>query len=75
MPVSHSFDVRKVLAAMCATLGLLLGGFGLATRNSAELYIPSGQVNINLRWGGVLLGFAAVTWLLSCLADRAGPGA
>ncbi len=75
MPDSHSFDVRKALATLCATLGLLLGGFGLATRNSGELYIPSGQVNINLRWGGVLLGFAAVTWMLSCLADRARRGA
>ncbi len=74
MPDSRSLDVRKALAAMCATLGLLLWGFGFATRNAAELYIPSGQVNVNLRWGGVLLGFGAVMWLFSLVGDYIGRG-
>ncbi|MEP7384433.1 MAG: hypothetical protein ABI910_22355 [Gemmatimonadota bacterium] len=63
-------DLRSALAATFAVLGLLVGGYGLATRNNAALYLPSGQVNINLRWGGVMLGFAVIVRLLAMVADR-----
>lgn len=65
------FDVRRALAALFAILGILLVGFGQATRNDAQVYIPSGGVNVNLRWGMVLLGFALLMALLSVVSTRA----
>ncbi len=66
----RALDLRAALAALFAVLGLLLGGYGLATRDDAALYVPSGQVNINLRWGGVMLAFAVIVRLLMFVADR-----
>ncbi len=64
------FDVRRALAALFAIVGVLLVGFGLATRNDERVYIPSGGVNVNLRWGMVLLGFAALMAILSFVSSR-----
>lgn len=66
-----AFDVRRALAALFAILGILLVGFGQATRNDERVYIPSGGVNVNLRWGMVLLGFSVLMALLSFVSSRA----
>lgn len=70
-PDAPHFDVRGALAALCGSLGVLLIGFGLATRSDQQVYIPSGGVNVNLRWGMVLLGFAALMAIVSLFSSWA----
>lgn len=48
-------DVRVPIGALFLALGLLIGGYGLATSGSAGFYAPSLGVNINLWWGGVMV--------------------
>jgi hypothetical protein len=62
-------DVRWPIGILFATLGLLLGGYGLATSGNAEHYVRSLSVNINLWWGLVMLVFGLVL-LLSAWAGR-----
>lgn len=65
-----AFDLRRPLAFLFGALGVLLAGYGYATRGDAELYVKSGYVNVNIRWGLVLLGFAALMTLLSLASAR-----
>lgn len=65
-----AFDVRRPLAFLFGALGALLAGYGYATRGDAELYVKSGYVNVNVRWGLVLLGFAALMTLLALASAR-----
>ena len=53
-------DIRLPIGMMFTLLGLLLGGYGLLTGCSHELYASSLGININLVWGAVLLGFGLI---------------
>jgi hypothetical protein len=54
-----NFDLRLPLGVMFAVYGLLLTIFGFAT-NGNEMYAThSLGINVNLRWGLVLLLFGA----------------
>lgn len=56
-------DIRTPIGFMFGIFGLLLVGYGLATRGSA-IYERSLGYNINLEWGAVLLVFGGVMlWL------------
>jgi hypothetical protein len=56
-------DIRTPIGLMFGIFGLLLTGYGLATRGSS-LYERSLGMNLNLEWGVVLLVFGGVMlWL------------
>jgi hypothetical protein len=52
-------DIRTPIGLMFTIYGVLLAGYGLATRGSA-IYDRSLGNNINLEWGVVLLAFGLV---------------
>jgi hypothetical protein len=67
-------DLRYPIGALFTVLGLLVGGFGLATIGDTERYARATSVNINLWWGAVMLGFGLILLLLARRASRpAGP--
>lgn len=56
-------DIRTPIGLMFGIFGLLLTGYGFATRGSS-LYERSLGMNLNLEWGVVLLVFGGVMlWL------------
>jgi hypothetical protein len=61
-------DIRLPIGGLFTLLGLLVGGYGLATAANATGYERSLGVNINLWWGLVMLVFGA---LLLTFASRA----
>jgi hypothetical protein len=50
-------DIRLPIGGLFTVLGLLLGGYGIATGGDAALYERSLSVNINLWWGLAMLVF------------------
>jgi hypothetical protein len=55
-------DIRLPLGVLFTLLGVLLAGFG--TLSDAAIYQRSLGININLRWGLVLVVFGALMlWL------------
>ena len=50
-------DIRFPIGGLFTVLGLLVAGFGLATRRNTALYERSLFVNINLIWGIVMIVF------------------
>ena len=50
-------DIRWPIGVMFSVVGVLLVVFGFATGSDAELYKRSLDINVNLRWGLVLLVF------------------
>ena len=55
-------DIRWPIGLMFTLVGALLVIYGGATMSDAETYRRSLDININLRWGLVLLVFGA--WML-----------
>jgi hypothetical protein len=55
MSSAAALDLRYPIGGLFVVLGLILAGFGAATRNDVEIYRPSGGININLWWGLVML--------------------
>lgn len=49
-------DIRIPIGGLFTLLGLVLGGYGLATAGDPQ-YARSGHVNVNLWWGLVMLLF------------------
>ncbi len=68
MSTAGSLDIRMPIGGLFTVLGLLLGGYGLATGGDAARYATSLGVNINLWWGLVMLVFGV---LLLAAASRA----
>ena len=56
-------DVRIPLGLMFLVIGGLMAVYGLFTRGSA-IYAKSLGININLIWGGLMLAFGLVLYLL-----------
>lgn len=67
-------DIRLPIGGLFAVLGLLLGGYGLATAGDAARYASSLGVNINLWWGLVMLAFGLLM-LAAALRARRGASA
>jgi hypothetical protein len=59
-----NFDLRLPIGIMFSVFGAMLTIFGLSTRGS-EIYSHSLGVNINLRWGAVLLVFGVFMLFLA----------
>jgi hypothetical protein len=55
-------DIRWPIGLMFSLLGIMLVGYGAATGGDAQ-YEHSLNINVNLRWGFVLLVFGA--WMLT----------
>jgi hypothetical protein len=60
MSGATGLDVRLPIGGLFTVLGLLLGGYGLATAADAAQYARSLSVNINLWWGLVMLVFGVL---------------
>ena len=56
-------DIRWPIGLMFSLVGAMLVIYGLATGSDTELYRRSLDININLRWGLVLVAFGA--WMLT----------
>lgn len=68
-------DIRWPIGIMFALIGALLVVYGAVTNWNEELYARSLGMNINLRWGVVLLGFGAVMLAHAWKGQRASPPA
>lgn len=64
-------DIRWPIGLMFSLIGLLLTGTGIVTASNAEMYKKSLDININLRWGLVLLVFGAWMLFMAWRAQRA----
>jgi hypothetical protein len=63
-------DVRLPIGGLFTALGLLLGGYGLATAGDPTHYARSLSVNINLWWGLIMLAFGLLLLLAASLGRR-----
>jgi hypothetical protein len=54
---ASGLDVRLPIGGLFMVLGLLIGGYGMATAGDAAHYAKSFSVNVNLWWGLVMLIF------------------
>lgn len=64
-----NFDLRLPIGILFTLFGLILGGYGLATRGS-EMYQKSLGKNINLEWGIFLLVFGIFMLLLTRFGNK-----
>jgi hypothetical protein len=58
------YDTRISIGMVFTLIGTILGAFGLATRDQADVYAKSLGINANLWWGLVLLAFGIVVMFL-----------
>ena len=56
-------DIRWPIGLMFTLLGAMLVIFGFATGGNTEMYQHSLGINVNVRWGAVLLLFGV--WMLT----------
>ena len=63
-------DVRYPIGGLFALLGVILGGYGMATARDVGIYARSEGVNINLWWGLVMLVFGMVMVTLAARSRR-----
>jgi hypothetical protein len=52
-------DIRWPIGLMFSLIGIMLVVYGFVTGSDAEMYKHSLEINVNLRWGVVLLLFGA----------------
>ena len=74
MSNSRGLDVRLPIGGLFTALGLVLGGYGLATAGDATHYARALSVNINLWWGLVMLLFGLALLAAVWLSRRKLPG-
>ncbi len=65
-----NFDLRLPIGILFTLFGLILTGFGLATKGS-EIYQKSLGNNINVSWGVVLLIFGGAMLILALRGRKA----
>lgn len=59
MSTNPGIDVRYPIGGLFTALGLLIGGYGIATAGDAATYAHLDGLNINLWWGIVMIIFGA----------------
>lgn len=74
MSGAAAMDLRYPIGGLFTVLGVILAGYGLATRGNTQLYAPSGNLNINLLWGVVMTVFGILFLALAASAGRRGTG-
>jgi hypothetical protein len=70
MSGTTALDLRWPIGGLFTALGLLLGGYGLATAGDPAHYARSMSVNVNLWWGSFMLLFGVVLLLSASRAGR-----
>ena len=65
MSTNIGIDIRYPLGVLFGALGLLVGGYGIATNSDAERYASLGGLNVNLWWGLVMLAFGILCLVLA----------
>ena len=70
MSGSASIDIRLPLGALFTALGVIIGGYGIATNGNAAQYEPSLGINVNLWWGIVMLLMGILMLVLGTRAAR-----
>jgi len=63
-------DIRWPIGLLFTLVGALLVIYGGATMSDADVYRRSLGINVNLRWGLVLLAFGAAMLLMAWRASR-----
>jgi len=58
-------DIRWPIGLMFSLIGVLLTGYGAMTASDTEMYKRSLDINIDLRWGLVLLVFGVIMLFLA----------
>ena len=58
-------DIRYPIGTLFGALGLLIGGYGVATNGDAGRYAALGGLNVNLWWGVVMLIFGLLCVILA----------
>jgi hypothetical protein len=71
MTSAMRFDIRLPIGGLFTVLGLIVGGYGLATASNPAHYETSLGININLWWGLVMLLFGAVMLAVAARSRRA----
>jgi hypothetical protein len=64
------FDIRMPIGMLFTLFGILLIGYGAATRGSAIYAEHSLGVNMNVWWGGALLAFGLAMLALTRLRRK-----
>ena len=59
------FDIRLPIGMMFTVFGLLVTGYGAATRGDEMYEAHSLGINVNLYWGIIMVAFGAVMLLLA----------
>ncbi len=59
------FDIRLPIGMMFTVFGLLVTGYGAATRGDEMYEVHSLGININIYWGVIMIAFGAVMLLLA----------
>ena len=57
MSAITGIDVRYPIGGLFTALGLVIGGYGIATAGDARMYAHIDGLNVNLWWGIVMLVF------------------
>lgn len=70
MSGSASLDLRLPIGGLFTALGIIIGGYGLATNGNSSLYQQSESININLWWGLVMFVVGLIMLLLGVRATR-----
>jgi len=70
MSGAGGLDIRLPIGGLFVVLGVILGGYGVATNSDAAQYERSMSVNINLWWGLVMLVFGGLLLLLARRSSR-----
>ena len=63
-------DIRWPIGLMFSLVGAMLVVYGLATGSNTELYHRSLDININLRWGLVVLAFGTAMLAMAWRGSR-----
>lgn len=66
-----NFDLRLPIGMLFSLFGVILTGYGFATKGNTELYAKSLGKNMNLEWGLVLLVFGVIMLLLAKFGKKA----
>ncbi|MFN8573189.1 MAG: hypothetical protein U0132_14150 [Gemmatimonadaceae bacterium] len=74
MSAIGGLDLRYPIGGLFVVLGVILGGYGIATGGNTEMYVRATSVNINLWWGVVMLVFGLLFLTLAWMGDRAERG-
>jgi hypothetical protein len=65
MSTNIGIDIRYPIGVLFGALGLVIGGYGIATNGDAARYASLGGLNVNLWWGVVMLAFGLLCIVLA----------